>query len=86
MNRDGFEEENMRLEATLHQFMVFGEAVKRLSDAIRKENGHIPWKGIAGIRNQRIHVYHDVDVDVVWRTAKNDIPVLIENVQKLLEP
>lgn len=86
VDREAFGNETMRLEATLHQFMIIGEAAKRLSDATRDESSHIPWKSIAGMRNQLIHVYHDVDVDVVWRTAKNDVPVLIENVQKLLEP
>jgi uncharacterized protein with HEPN domain len=47
--------------AVLHQLMVMGEAVKRLSTAYRDEHPNIPWKVIAGMRDVLIHGYDIVD-------------------------
>lgn len=38
---------------------------------------HIPWSAIAGMRDKLIHVYFDVDIDVVWNTLVNEIPEVI---------
>jgi uncharacterized protein with HEPN domain len=37
--------------AVLHQLMVMGEAVKRLSPDFRAEHSEIPWPLIAGMRD-----------------------------------
>ena len=68
--------------AVLHQLLIIGEAVKRLSVAFRDENPDITWKLIAGMRDHLIHAYDTVDLDEVWSTATNDIPALLA----VLEP
>ena len=42
-----------------------GEAVKSLSEKIKKENTDIPWKSIAGTRDKLIHDYFGVNIDIV---------------------
>ena len=49
--------------AVLHQLMVMGEAVKRLSPAFRTGHPEIPWSLIAGMRDKLIHGYDIVDLD-----------------------
>lgn len=49
---------------------------KRISDEIKKNHLDIPWKDIAGMRNKLIHDYLGVDIDAVWDTVVNDIPIL----------
>jgi uncharacterized protein with HEPN domain len=68
--------------AILHQLLVLGEAVKRLSETFRTQHPEIPWRMIAGMRDKLIHGYDDVDLDEVWKTVYTDIPRLIA----LLEP
>ena len=68
--------------AILHQLLVVGEAVKRLSDDFRAEHPEIPWVGIAGMRDKLIHQYDAVDLDEVWKTVTKDIAPLIS----FLEP
>lgn len=68
--------------AILHQLLVLGEAVKRLSEGFRTNHPEVPWRMIAGMRDKLIHGYDDVDLDEVWKTVSTDIPHLIT----LLEP
>jgi uncharacterized protein with HEPN domain len=68
--------------AVLHQLLVLGEAVKRLSEGFRTGCPAIPWRMIAGMRDKLIHTYDAVDLDEVWKTVSIDIPNLIT----LLEP
>ena len=70
--------------AVLHQLMVIGEAVKRLSPDFRIRHPEIPWSLIAGMRDKLIHGYDIVDLDQVWRTAVVDVPDLLSVLEPLL--
>lgn len=70
--------------AILHQLMVLGEAVKRLSPEFRDQHPEVPWKLIAGMRDHLIHAYDAVDLDEVWKTATTDVPALLEQIEPLL--
>jgi uncharacterized protein with HEPN domain len=37
-----------------------------------------------GIRNRLIHVYFDVDLEIIWSTAVSGLPDLIRELQRAL--
>lgn len=82
MDRAAFLADVKTQSSVLHQLMVIGEAVKRLSDDFRTRHSEIPWPLMAGMRDKLIHGYDIVDLDQVWRTADHDIP----NLLRWLEP
>jgi len=43
----------------------------------------IPWKEIAGMRDKLIHDCLVVDFEVVWRTIKEDIPILEKQIKEI---
>lgn len=67
--------------AVLHQLLVVGEAVKRLSPEFREERPDVPWKKIAGMRDFLIHAYDAVDVESVYETLRTDVPDLLERLR-----
>jgi len=69
--------------AVLHELLVLGEAAKRLSAGFREEHPDVPWKAIAGMRDRLLHGYDDVDLDLVWKTVDEDLPVLIGHLEGL---
>jgi len=69
--------------AVLHELLVIGEAVKRLSEAFRAANPRIPWRAMAGMRDRLIHAYDAVDMEQVWKTLQADIPALIDSLSPL---
>ena len=44
----------------------------------------IPWPAIVTMRDRLIHGYFDVDPDIVWRTATEEVPALIPPLRDLL--
>jgi uncharacterized protein with HEPN domain len=36
------------------------------------------------MRNRLIHAYFDINLDIVWRTVTEELPPLIEGIEKAL--
>lgn len=83
MDKDQFVKDVKTQSSVLHQLLVLGEAVKRLTEDFRNQHSHIPWKEIAGMRDMLIHQYDAVDLDEVWKTLTADLPSLISLLDKL---
>lgn len=84
MDQDTFLKDAKTQSAVLHQLMILGEAVKRLSGEFRAGHPAVPWALIAGMRDRLIHEYNEVDLNEVWRTAQRDVPDLLRHVDTLL--
>lgn len=63
--------------AVIMQLMLIGELSKKISEKT-KTIIDLPWKDIAGFRNKAIHDYFSIDIDIVWNTIIQDIPILKE--------
>ena len=84
MTKDAFLDDLKTQSAVLHQLMIMGEAVKRLSRQFRAQNPETPWSLIAGMRDHLIHAYDAVDLDEIWKTATSDVPDLLARIEPLL--
>jgi len=73
---DSFLQSRQVQDAVIRQLEIIGEATKKISPEIKEKNTDIPWPDMAGMRDKLIHDYIDVDLWIVWETAKNDVPVL----------
>ena len=69
--------------SVIHQLLIAGEAVKRLSSEFRSSHPEIPWNDIAGMRDVLIHRYDEIDLVEVWSTLREDIPELIPALERL---
>ena len=63
-------------DAVIRQLEIIGEAAGRVADSTRAANSKIPWRQITGMRHKLIHDYFVVDIEVVWKTAAQDVPGL----------
>ena len=55
--QDNFNRDSKTQSAILHQLLLIGEAVKRLSEDFRIRHRLVPWKKIAGMRDVLMYQY-----------------------------
>ncbi len=84
VDEEDFHENTIVQDAVLRRLEIIGEAVKNISDNIRKKYPEIPWKQIAGMREVLIHAYFGVNLRRVWKVAVEDIPELKPKIVKIL--
>jgi uncharacterized protein with HEPN domain len=51
---------------------------------VRLAHPEIPWREIIAMRNQLIHAYLGVDLDVVWDVIQVELPQLILQLKTVL--
>ena len=85
IERSAFRSTPMIQDAVIRQLEIIGEATKMLSLDFRERRPNIPWRSIAGMRDKLIHQYFGVDIDMVWQTAIDDIPVIRVAIQNTPE-
>jgi len=72
-------------DCVIRRFEIIGEATKHLTDDTKRRDKHIPWKKITGMRDILIHEYFAIDVHFVWKTAKYDLPKLLNRIKIVVE-
>jgi len=83
--REDLEENRMLRYALTHVIALVGEAASLVPAEHCARHPDIPWTRIVGMRHKLIHGYATVDLDVVWSTAKENLPALVTQLEAALE-
>lgn len=84
-DKQTFDTDEKTQDAVVRQMEIIGEAATNLSQDLRSKNPQVEWQIATAMRNRLIHGYFDVDAEIVWNTAQNDLPILKTEVEKILE-
>lgn len=70
--------------AVVRALEIVGEATKNLSLDFRLKYNQVPWKSMAGMRDKLIHDYMGVDYNLVFITAKENVPELLDLIELII--
>ena len=59
------------------------EAANMLTDDFKSAHSEIPWKQVIKMRHVLVHGYSNILPEILWETAKQDVPLLKEMLLKL---
>ncbi|MCC6569268.1 MAG: DUF86 domain-containing protein, partial [Anaerolineales bacterium] len=62
-----------------------GEAAANVPDEIRSKYPSLPWRDIRGMRNKLVHQYFGVNMEVVWQTIQEDLPMITGELENILK-
>ena len=82
---EDFIKDKKTIYSVVRAIEIIGEATKNVPEQIRKKYPDVPWKKMAGMRDKLVHEYFGVDLEILWETAKEDVPQLKIPVSKVLE-
>ena len=70
--------------AVTRSLSIIGEATKKVPADVKYQWREISWRQMAGMRDRLVHDYMGVNYMIVWDVAKNIIPTLIPQIEKIL--
>ena len=80
---EAFSKDDKTQFAVIRALEIIGEASKKIPNNIKISYSDVPWREISGMRDKLIHDYFGVDIDVVWKTAVEDIPSVVHSLNKI---
>ena len=85
MSFEEFAKDKKTLNAVVRSIEIIGEASKKIPESWKEKHKDLPWRQIAGMRDKLIHAYFGVDVEILWKAVKEDVPRLKGSVKKMLQ-
>jgi uncharacterized protein with HEPN domain len=76
--------DRMLVLALVKAIEIIGEAAHRISPVTRGDFPMIPWDIIVGMRHRLVHGYFDINLDILWKTVQEDMPMLVALLRKML--
>lgn len=74
-----FLESELLQDAVIRNIEIIGEAANtiwRTYPEFAAAHSEIPWEAMYTMRNRVSHGYHQVDLDIFWKTINEDLPEL----------
>ena len=71
-----FQSDEKTIDAVIRNLEIIGEASSHLPLEIQEKYENVPWGAMRGIRNILAHEYFGVDIEIIWKTVKEDLSTL----------
>lgn len=83
MDHEAFLADELVIDGVARNLEIIGEATRQLPEEFKQDNTQIHWSQIAGLRNQIVHDYFGLDLEIIWEIIVHDLPELEKQVRAL---
>lgn len=80
-----FKSDNKTQDAVIRQLEIIGEATSNLENNFKASYEEIPWREISDFRNVLAHEYWDIDSEIVWKAATEEVQELLRALQPIID-
>jgi uncharacterized protein with HEPN domain len=84
VSREQWDQDRLRRDAVLYRLLLLGERAGALPEDLRKRYPDVAWRQIRAFRNLAVHRYFGVDWAVVWKIARDEVPILSEQAMAIM--
>lgn len=81
---DDFRSDSMLFYAVVKNIEIIGEAANNLTKDLRDRHHEIEWSDVIGMRHVLVHDYYNISPTLAWKTVKNNIPILKQQISDIL--
>ena len=79
-----FMADELRVDATLRNLEIIGEAVKQVPREMRAKYPRVEWRKIAGLRDILAHAYLSLEDETIWDLIQTKIIPLKSEVETII--
>lgn len=83
--KEDFLESVQLQDSVIRRIEIIGEATKNLPIEFTVKYPFVEWSRMAKTRDNLIHGYFGVDLEMAWDIVENDLPDLKAKIEKILE-
>jgi uncharacterized protein with HEPN domain len=86
LTKDDFLEDKRTQQAVIMSLIIIGEAATKVMDGyadFTQEHSEVPWRSMRNMRNRMAHGYFEINLDVVWETVQEWLPVLLNQLHPI---
>ena len=70
-------------DAVTRNIEIIGEAAKMVDEETKELDSTIEWSLMAKTRDRLIHHYFGVNYDVIWAICKENLPEILEKIERI---
>jgi hypothetical protein len=71
-----FIKDDKTVNAVERNFEIIGEAARSIPEETKIKHRDVPWRNIISMRNILAHEYFGTDLEIMWATIKEDLPII----------
>jgi uncharacterized protein with HEPN domain len=84
MNLEVYKADSKTKSAVERQMQIISEAAIRLGEDAERLAPGPDWKGLRGMGNLLRHAYHRTDDELIWNAVQDELPLLKEEILKVI--
>ena len=84
LDYESFMGDELRVDATLRNLQIIGEAVKQVPQEMRVKYPRVEWRKIAGLRDILAHAYFSLEDETIWDIIQTKIIPLKSEVETII--
>lgn len=85
MTFDTFSADQRTIDAVVRNLEIVGEASRHVPEEVVRRYESLPWAEMRAMRNILSHAYFLVDLGIVWKTIREDLPGIEPTLRQILD-